>query len=287
MAQRDEYGNGGEGRLSGSLFVLQSAAMTGHGRETRGTLAALNALAAAYCGTDRTEDAIPLLEQAAAGCRRTLGMHDPDTLVVLGNLAAAHAWLGRWDDALPMLRTNLALRGEVLGEEHPATLAARDALAVTLRLAGRPADALGVHEHVTAQRRRVLGPGHRETLTSRMGLALARADVSEIDAAIEILDSALVDAKVAGADAGTVAALQSNLAHCLATVGAADEARGLLSVALADCESHLGHNHADTIAVRGELARLDASSATTGVIGPTRRRGDGGRRESLRRPRTP
>jgi tetratricopeptide (TPR) repeat protein len=243
--------------LAGSLFLAQSAMLARPRGESRASLATLNALAAEYCARGRVEEAVPLLEGAVAACDRTLGPHDPDTLVVVGNHGAALAMLGRRAEALPILQANAMARAAVLGEDHPATLNARDAVAVTLRLAGRAHEALVHHRRVVEQRERVLGPAHRDSLVSRMGMAIAEADTGASGRAVQVLDDTIATARSThDVPAEVTALLRANLALLLADQGERSRAGELLAAALQDGESHLGHSHPSTVAIRRALTDL-------------------------------
>lgn len=158
-------------------------------------LAELNARAAAHLADDQPDPAVPLLEEAVAGCRERLGHAHPDTLTVAGNLGVAYVRAGRWSDGLDLLAANRVARTRVFGEDDPRTLTASDALATAYRLAGRTDDALDLAGTVTAERRRTLGPAHPDTLTSRMGMALARAATGDVESAATLLRAALNDAE--------------------------------------------------------------------------------------------
>jgi hypothetical protein len=110
---------------------------------------------------------------------------------------------------------------------------------------------------VAAQRARTLGPAHPDSLTSRIGLALARIDSGDGAGAVSVLSAALQDAEqsVGPLDELTVT-IRSNLAHGHAALGRADLAHAQLERAATDCQTLLGANHPDTIALRTDLALL-------------------------------
>lgn len=68
----------------------------------------LNLLCWVLYSTDRSIDAIPVMEQLVAIRTRELGPDSPRTLTVRYNLAAVYARAGRYDDAEKILRTDLA-----------------------------------------------------------------------------------------------------------------------------------------------------------------------------------
>ena len=132
--------------LAGSLFVLESAVLVGvGGGGVCGMRWPRNALAIAYCGSERYDEAADLLREVVKRCAERLGPDDPDTLVAVGNLGVALAWMGRLAEALTVLSNVVAARERVLGDEHVDTLTARDALAVTQRLAGQVARRWAAH----------------------------------------------------------------------------------------------------------------------------------------------
>src|SRR3954449_7183944 len=144
---------------------------------------------AALFAAGRYRDAVPLFEQALAGCQAVLGPEHPGTLVVAGNLGVAQVAAGQRRKGLKIVSDNLADRVRVLGDDHPDTLTARDALAAVHRTSGHVDDAGarapapwrtrgaggGGRRPPAPPRPRRLGPTHPDTLTSRMGLALAHA----------------------------------------------------------------------------------------------------------------
>lgn len=242
-----------------SLFALESALLDAenrNGHDHPRTLAARNAVATALLAAGRADDAAATLERTVAGCRSRLGADHPDTLVARGNLAAAQLAAGHWDDGIRALAGNLADRERVLGTEHRATLAARDALAAAYRAGGRPAAALPLSAQVSAQRARVLGPDHPETLTSRLGLGLARLDAGDPGAAAAELESAVRDAEIAGDVDLVVVALRAALAECHARQGQRPRAVACAERAMRECARLLGTDHADTVALRNDVAAL-------------------------------
>jgi hypothetical protein len=73
--------------------------------------------------------AIPLLEQAVAGCARVLGADHPQTLGSRNNLAYCYQAAGDPGRAIPLYEQVLAGCARVLGADHPRTKLVRDNLA--------------------------------------------------------------------------------------------------------------------------------------------------------------
>jgi len=86
---------------------------------------------------------------------------------------------------------------------------------------------------------------------------LTRIDSGDEAGAVSALSSALQDAEhsVGPLDELTVT-IRSNLAHGHMALGRADLAHAELERAAADCQTLLGANHPDTVALRTDLALL-------------------------------
>lgn len=250
--------------LSVSLFAAESEFLdTREAPMSHDALEKANALGVAYTAAGRYEDALPHFERAAQGCRAVIGPEHPNTLVALGNLAVTYGRLERWPTAVPLIEETVAVRERSLGEQHPLTLAARDALAVAYRQSGRLAEALPIHQRVVGQRTATLGAGHPETLLSVLGLAVALAEAGNPRHAVTQLGTALQEAERSERTDIILIALRARLADFLFAVGQPDEAIDNMRIAINECEALLGVNHAEAIALRGHLARMDRESGAT------------------------
>ena len=157
--------------------------------------AARNTAAAELFEAGRYDEAVPLFEQAFAGCRSTFGGDHPDTMTVAGNLGVAYMAAGNRRRGLKLIIDNVEARTRVLGDSHPRTLIARNALAAAHRIAGNADKAVALAKQVVIQRSRLLGSTHTDTLSSRMGLALALAAAGEVSSAHRMLASTVNDAE--------------------------------------------------------------------------------------------
>jgi tetratricopeptide (TPR) repeat protein len=205
----------------------------------------------------RAEEAVPLLEDALAGCLSGMGEDDPATLTVAGNLGAVCFSAGAWQQGLDLLAASVADRTRTFGPSDPRTLTAVDALATAYRLVGRIDEAVALSEGVAAERT----PAPPDTLTSRLGAALARAAFGDIETALALLAAALGDAEQAhGSRHEHAIALRANLAGCLALLGRAAEAAAELQRAATDAAALFGRAHPETEALLADLAHADDRS---------------------------
>ena len=86
-------------------------------------------LAALYQELLRFDDAEPLLLEALAGARRSLGADGAETLFLLDELGSLYRSQGRYVDARPLYLESLDGSRRVLGDGHPQTLRAMKNLA--------------------------------------------------------------------------------------------------------------------------------------------------------------
>jgi TIR domain/Tetratricopeptide repeat/NB-ARC domain len=135
--------------------------------------------------------AVTLLEQALAGCRRVLGDDHPDTLATMNYLAETRHDLGDLDGVRELHEQALAGRRRALGDDHPATLESMNNLAETRHDLGELDGARGLHEQALAGCRRVLGDDHPNTLISMNNLAMTRYALGDLDGAHELLEQAV------------------------------------------------------------------------------------------------
>ncbi|MFV2128232.1 tetratricopeptide repeat protein, partial [Micromonospora sp. LOL_013] len=78
----------------------------------------LGNLAAAYRGSGRAAEAIPLLQRALAITESALGPSHPDTAIRLGNLAATYHDVGNAQEATTLLRRAVTIAEAALGPDH-------------------------------------------------------------------------------------------------------------------------------------------------------------------------
>jgi hypothetical protein len=135
--------------------------------------------------------AVTLLEQALAGCRRALGDDHPNTLTTMNNLAETRHDLGDLDGVRELHEQALAGRRRALGDDHPATLESMNNLAETRYDLGDLDGARELHEQALAGCRRVLGDDHPDTLISMNNLSMTRYALGDLDGAHELLEQAV------------------------------------------------------------------------------------------------
>jgi len=139
------------------------------------------------------EQAVELLESAAAGMRASLGDAHPLTLPVLNNLAVAYWLVGRREESGALYREVLDATRARYGDDNPRTLEARTALAGHLLDSGRASDALDELLDVHALQTELLGAQHSHTQDTATRLVGALTGVGDLEGAtavaLELLES--------------------------------------------------------------------------------------------------
>ena len=243
--------------LAGSLFLLESA-MLDRSRDgsTRPSLEAANAVAAAYWRSGRYFDALDLLEHTLIDCRAVLGLRDPDTLVVEGNLAVTYVCLDQFQRGLDLLVANVEARAAVVGDSHPHTLVARNALATAYHTADLLPEAMALFAGVARSGpARSPGPPRCAGLPDR-----PRAHADRLGRRCGCGLGAVLRAAGCGAVRGAARRDDGDDPQQPRAgtrfLGRADLAHAELERAAADCQTLLGANHPDTVALRTDLALL-------------------------------
>jgi eukaryotic-like serine/threonine-protein kinase len=200
------------------------------------------------------DKAQPLLEEALALGRSTLGPEHASVAQTLNDLGVLHREKGDAKAAEPLLAQSLALRRQLLGAEHPD-------VAVTLVELGRvysslssPERAEPLFREALALRRKVLGEEHRETSTSLSDLALLMWERGDLEGAEPLFRQSLaISRKVLAADHPNVASGLNNLALVVQERGDLQGAESMFREALAIRRQTQGPGHAT---VAGTLNNL-------------------------------
>ena len=108
----------------------------------------------------------PLLREAVATNRRTLGNNHSQTLTAINQLANAYWFQDRYLEAEPLYLEVSEGRRQVLGEEHPDTLRVRTDLASLYTQQKRFDEAERLDKATLEVQLRVLGPDHPDTRLS-------------------------------------------------------------------------------------------------------------------------
>jgi len=130
----------------------------------------------------RLEEALPHLEGAVDGRRRTLGARHPRTLVSMTNLGQLYRRLGRLADAASVYEESLDAKREVFGPEHPETLTSINNLSLVLLDLERYDEAASMLEGHRSERQHTgaRGRGPHRAPARRRGRALLAARRSRL-----------------------------------------------------------------------------------------------------------
>jgi serine/threonine protein kinase/Flp pilus assembly protein TadD len=216
------------------------------------------------------EQAKPLLEQAVALGRRTLGP-SRELAQSLNDLGVAHGERAELDAARTALEEALALRRRLLGEEHPDVAISHSELGRTLFDQGHLEEAEAHFRSALAIRRKVLGPADHETATSMSDLGhLLRRKGDQTGAEAMFRGALEVTRKASGPQHPDVATALGNLAQSIDERGDHEAAEAMLREALALGRASLGPEHpgnaqrmaklACVLRARGKLAEAAATS---------------------------
>jgi eukaryotic-like serine/threonine-protein kinase len=176
----------------------------------------LNVIGRTYLRLNREDKARPLLEQALAVGRRSLGEH-PRVARSLNDLGVLLREKGDYAAAQPYLEESLAMRRRLLGNEHADVAVTLVELGRLYADRGMPERAEPLFLESLAIRRKVLGEEDRETAVSlgQLGLLLWRR--GDLDKAEPLLRQSLaISQKTLGAEHPNVASSLNNLALVLA-----------------------------------------------------------------------
>ncbi|HEY2290645.1 MAG TPA: serine/threonine-protein kinase [Thermoanaerobaculia bacterium] len=214
--------------------------------------------------------ALPLLEQAVALGRRTLGP-SRELAQSLNDLGVAHGERAELDAARAALESALAMRRRLLGEEHPEVAISHSELGRTLFDQGHLVAAEAHFRSALAIRRKVLGPADHETATSLSDLGhLLRRKGDQAGAEAMFRKALEVTRKASGPQHPDVATALGNLAQSIDERGDHQAAEAMLREALAIGRASLGPDHpgnaqrmaklACVLRARGKLAEAAATS---------------------------
>lgn len=216
------------------------------------------------------EAALPLLEQAVALGRRSLGP-SRELAQSLNDLGVARGQLAQLDAARATLESALAMRRKVLGEEHPEVAVSHSELGRTLFDLGRLDEAEAHFRAALAIRRKALGPDDHETATSMSDLGLLLRQKGDRAGAEALFRKTLaVTRKSSGPKHPDVATALANLALTVNERGDHAAAEAMFREALAISLASLGREHPDNaqrlanlaavLRLRGKLAEAAAKN---------------------------
>ncbi|HSK77016.1 MAG TPA: serine/threonine-protein kinase, partial [Thermoanaerobaculia bacterium] len=202
------------------------------------------------------EQALPLLDQAVAIGRRTLGP-SRELAQSLNDLGVARGQRAELDAAHAALEEALAMRRKILGEEHPDVAITHSELGRTLFDQGRLDEAEVHFRSALAIRRKVLGPVDHETATSMSDLGhLLRQKGDRAGAEALFRDTLEVTRKSSGPKHPDVATSLANLARTINERGDHAAAEAMFHEALALGRASLGLEHPAVARQEVGLARV-------------------------------
>ncbi len=215
------------------------------------------------------EQALPLLDQAVALGRRTLGP-SRELAQSLNDLGVARRQMAELDTARAVLEQALAMRREILGEEHPDVAVSHSELGRILFDQGRLDEAEAHYRAALAIRRKVLGPADHETATSMSDLGLLLRQKGDRAGAETLFRETLAVTRTSsGPQHPDVATALSNLALTVNERGDHAAAEAMFREALAIGQASLGREHpknaqrlanlAWALRLRGRLAEAAAT----------------------------
>ncbi|MDF3146612.1 FxSxx-COOH system tetratricopeptide repeat protein [Streptomyces sp. T21Q-yed] len=198
----------------------------------------------------------PIIEDAYARRRRTLGDDHPDTLQSANDLGAILSGLSEDVQALSMCEDTLARRRGVLGDDHPDTLQSAANLAISLAKLGHYRQAHAAAEDTLARQRRVLGDDHPDTFRSASHLADLISDLGDKAEARRRNEDILARCRrLLGDDHPVTLEIAHSYAGDLYVLGEYEDARRRYEDNLARRRRVLGDDHPNALTAAHDLAR--------------------------------
>jgi serine/threonine protein kinase len=214
-------------------------------------------LASALSTAGAQDEAAAELTRALAAYRSAYGERHPSIATTLNTLGALEHRRRREAAAIGYFRAALDMRRVLLGPDHPSTLLSQANLAAGLTAAGHLEESELLQRDVLARTARrdgdVMGHSRANTMANLAHTLLLRGKLAEAEATAR---EALALVKSSDSNPLTEASVLATLGRALSTRRKHREAAEVLQQALAIREARLGRDHADTVRVRGLLAKL-------------------------------
>jgi tetratricopeptide (TPR) repeat protein len=221
----------------------------------------LNNLASLLRATGHFDEAEPLMRRALAIDEASYGPDHPNAAVRLNNLAGLLQDTKRLGEAEPLFRRALAIDEASYGPDHPSAARGLNNLALLLQNTKRVGEAEPLFRRALAIAEASYGPDHPAVATNLSNLGGVLKDTNRLDEAEPLFRRALaIDEASYGLDHPSVARDLNNLAGLLQATKRLGEAEPLCRRALAILGARLGPDHPQTVAVRANLAVLEASN---------------------------
>jgi serine/threonine-protein kinase len=223
--------------------------------EVQATL--LDTLGRVYDKLGLLERAEPLLRQALARRRETLGSRHPDVALSLAHLADHLQVRGDLGEAEALYREALDLNRAVHGPHHPEVARALNSLADVLHDAGDYAAAEPLYRRALTLRRKLFAKPHADLAASLNDLGVLYHDQGDYPRAEPLYREALaLREALLGPDHPDVAVSLNNLATLLRADGRYTDAEPLLRRSVAIHRRALGDRHVKVAVSLQNLAML-------------------------------
>jgi tetratricopeptide (TPR) repeat protein len=219
------------------------------------TLICMNNLATSYSYLGKSEEYLPLYEEALKLWKATVGPAHPDTLLCMSNLATGYLAVGKRDKALALREETVKLTKETLGPDHRHTLISMHHLGTSYHASGKLNLALPLLEEALKRLKTTLGPDHPETLDCMSSLALGYSAAGKLDLAVPLFEETLKLRKVTlGPTHPATLSSMHNLAMGYSDAGRLDLAVPLYEETLRLTREKFGPDHPDTFGTMNNLA---------------------------------
>jgi len=234
-----------------------TAAETQLGQNDPLTATVLNNLAALYKGTNRMDQAEPLMERALAIDEKAFSVDHPNVAIRLNNLATLYQATNRMEQAEPLMERALAIDEKTFGPEHPEVATDLNNLAQLYKATNRIAQAEPLMERALAIDEKAFGAEHPEVATDLNNLAALYQATNRMEQAEPLMMRALtIDEKAFGAEHPNIAIRLNNLAQLYQDTNRIAQAEPLMERALAIDEKAFGTDHPDVAIDLSNLAGL-------------------------------
>lgn len=117
-----------------------------------------------YAACGRAGEAVPIVEQMVASCRKLFGDSHRETLTAMTNLAQVYLLAGQTAKGLKLLEEAVAAQVKYLGPTDPATLEGKKSLARTYALVRQHGRAFDICDAAVADVRKARGPDALDVL---------------------------------------------------------------------------------------------------------------------------
>lgn len=215
-----------------------------------------NNLALAYGDAGHLHKATELLTTNVAQLQRSMGQQDKLTLIAKTNLASFYVDLEQYEKAESVLDDVVTVSRRTLGDHHPQTLQAMNGLASAFYYQGKLASALYLSTQCYETAKTVLGEAHPFTLSAEGNMARISAEMDRLPEAIEhAMHVYRVNRETHGLAYRDTIWSATILGNVLLKAERYEDAREILSEALASAESVLHEGHPYTTAIKGSLAK--------------------------------